>query len=99
MGPTTTRRQIDVLTLDMGAFLLVTTTIPREQTPVRRRGAAFRRLNDLPDALRPVIWPLMQYGTIVTVPILCLVALAFRRYRLALAIALRASVSTCSRGS
>ena len=87
MGPTTTRRQIDVLTLAIGAFLLVSTTILASKPLSDAEVAAFRRLNDLPDALRPVIWPLMQYGTIVTVPILCLVALAFRRYRLALAIA------------
>lgn len=87
MGPTTTRRQSDVLTFAVGAFLLVTTTILASKPLSDAEVSAFRGLNDLPDALRPVIWPLMQYGTIVTVPILCLVALAFRRYRLALAIA------------
>jgi hypothetical protein len=29
----------------------------------------------------------MQYGTFVTIPVLCVIALAFRRYRLAAVIA------------
>ena len=48
--------------------------------------AVFRGVNDLPQSLHPVIWPLMQYGTFVTIPILALIALAFRRVRLALAL-------------
>ena len=85
--PATTRRPIDALTFAIGTVLLVTTMLVAGKPLSDLEVSAFRGLNDLPDALRPVIWPLMQYGTIVTVPLLCLVALAFRRDRLALAIA------------
>lgn len=87
LKPATARRPIDVLTFAVGILLLVTTMVVTSKPLSQVEVSVFRGLNDLPDALRPVIWPLMQYGTIVTVPILCLVALAFRRYRLALAIA------------
>ena len=48
----------------------------------------FRVVNDLPQGLYPVVWPFMQYGTFITIPALALIALLFRRFRLALAIAL-----------
>jgi hypothetical protein len=35
-----------------------------------------------------LVWPFMQYGTFITIPALALTALQFRRFRLALAIAL-----------
>jgi membrane-associated phospholipid phosphatase len=48
----------------------------------------FRAVNDLPQDLHVAIWPLMQYGTFITIPLLAIVALAFRRVRLALALAI-----------
>jgi glycosyltransferase 2 family protein len=48
----------------------------------------FRRVNDLPAALYPLLWPFQQLGAIVVGPALALVALALRRYWLALAILL-----------
>jgi undecaprenyl-diphosphatase len=45
-------------------------------------------VNELPQAFNTVIWPFMQYGTFITIPALALVALLFRRYRLALALVL-----------
>jgi undecaprenyl-diphosphatase len=47
----------------------------------------FRAVNDLPQGLYTVVWPFMQYGTFITIPALALIALLFRRFRLALAIA------------
>ena len=58
----------------------------RELTDVEVAG--FRAVNDLQQSIRPFIWPLMQYGTFVTIPLLALIALAFRRVRLALALLL-----------
>ena len=43
----------------------------------------FSAVNGLPDALMPVVWPFMQYGVFLTIPVLCLVALLLRRIRLA----------------
>jgi membrane-associated phospholipid phosphatase len=45
----------------------------------------FRQANGLPESLFPLIWPLMQYGTFITIPLLALVAFAFRRWRLGVA--------------
>ena len=54
--------------------------------------AVFRAVNDLPEALFPVVWPLMQYGTFITIPVLSVMAFAMRRWRLGLAL-LTAGVS------
>ena len=48
----------------------------------------FRAVNGLPEALNPVVWPFMQYGTFITIPVLAVIALLFRRPRLALALTL-----------
>jgi len=48
----------------------------------------FRAVNDLPQVLYVAIWPLMQYGTFITIPLLVIAALAFRRMRLARALAI-----------
>ena len=50
--------------------------------------AAFEAINSLPGALYVVIWPFMQYGVFVTIPILTVLALVLRRVRLAVAMAL-----------
>jgi membrane-associated phospholipid phosphatase len=42
----------------------------------------FRVFNDAPNVLYPVVWPLMQYGTFITIPIATLVALLFYKFRL-----------------
>jgi membrane-associated phospholipid phosphatase len=46
----------------------------------------FRAVNDLPDALYPVLWPFQQLGVLVVGPIVALIALALRKYWLALAL-------------
>ncbi len=48
----------------------------------------FRVVNGLPDFLYLGIWPFMQYGVFVTIPILIVVALLMRRTRLAAAMAI-----------
>jgi len=49
--------------------------------------AVFEFVNSWPDVLYVVIWPFMQYGVFVTIPILVVVALVVRRFRLAMAMA------------
>ena len=48
----------------------------------------FHGVNDLPGALYPVLWPFQQLGALVVGPILAVVALVLRRYRLAIALLL-----------
>jgi membrane-associated phospholipid phosphatase len=44
----------------------------------------FRWVNGLPDVLYPVVWPLMQYGTFITIPIVCVLGLLTKRWRFAI---------------
>ena len=48
--------------------------------------AVFHAVNDLPQALYPVLWPFQQLGVLVVGPIVALVAAIFRHFRLAAAI-------------
>ena len=45
----------------------------------------FRAVNDLPGWLDPVAWPFQQLGALFVGPLVAVVALALRRYRLAIA--------------
>jgi glycosyltransferase 2 family protein len=47
---------------------------------------AFRLVNDLPGAIYPVVYPLMQLGNVLVVPIVAIAALIARRTRLAVAL-------------
>ena len=48
---------------------------------------AFVAINSLPDSLYVVIWPFMQYGVFLTIPVLSIVALLMRKVRLAITMA------------
>ena len=50
--------------------------------------AVFRAVNRLPDPLYVGIWPFMQFGVFLTIPVLIVVALALRQTRLAAAMAI-----------
>ena len=45
----------------------------------------FHAVNDLPDGLYPAVWPFQQLGALVLGPVVAVVALVLRRYRLAIA--------------
>jgi membrane-associated phospholipid phosphatase len=82
------RRPLDVVLLITGSALLATSAL------LARRGAygweivVFRAVNDLPTQLRHVLWILNQYGTVVTIPIASALALLFRRWLLAVSLAI-----------
>lgn len=50
--------------------------------------SVFRAINDLPGFLYPPIWVVMQFGSFWAIVALGLVALAFRRFRLAMGLAI-----------
>ncbi len=52
----------------------------------------FRAINDLPEALYPLVWPAQQLGSLVVGPLVAVAAVLVRRYRLALA-AVAATIS------
>lgn len=80
------RRDLVVLGVAVGVLALASLAAMAELTSTEV--GTFRAVNELPDGLRVAVWPFMQYGTFVTIPVLAAVALAFRRFRLALAILL-----------
>jgi len=42
----------------------------------------FRAVQDLPDFLKPVFWPMMQFGNLVMAFVAAIAAIAFKRWRL-----------------
>lgn len=48
--------------------------------------SVFRSINDLPDILYNPLWPFMQLGNLIFVPVVALVALLLRHFRLAFAL-------------
>ena len=77
----------DVIALFVGIGVLVLSAAAAAAPLTGAETQAFRVVNDLPDSLYPFVWPLMQYGTFITIPALTLVAIAIRRYRAAAALA------------
>jgi membrane-associated phospholipid phosphatase len=71
----------------VGAIVLAVTMAAARAPLTDLEVLVFRPFNDLPDGVRPFVWPLMQYGTFITIPVLAATALAFRRWRLAAAMA------------
>jgi membrane-associated phospholipid phosphatase len=69
------------LALFIGSALLVREGLAPGEEEV------FVAINSWPDSLYVAIWPFMQYGVFLTIPILWLIALLMRRARLALTMA------------
>jgi membrane-associated phospholipid phosphatase len=81
------RRLGDVLGLVIGLAVVVATAVLAEGGAIWGEVGLFEAINSLPDQLYVVIWPFMQYGVFITIPVLTVVALLFRRFRLAGAMA------------
>lgn len=84
----TVRRKIDLITLVSGVVVFVLCAILASNGLAPGEERAFVVFNSLPDLLYVVIWPFMQFGVFITIPILVLVAVVLRRYRVALALAI-----------
>ena len=85
--PSTVRRVGAVLAA-VGLAVLVVSSLPVEASRVGDLELdVFRAVNDLPGALFPALWPLMQFGAVLVVPATAVAAAAFRRYGLALEVA------------
>ena len=79
------RRRVDALLLAVGVVVLVASMFgaSADEVPAWEE-TLFGWVNGLPDALYPVIWPLMQYGTFITIPIVCVLGLLVKRWRFAI---------------
>jgi membrane-associated phospholipid phosphatase len=78
---------LDITLVVVGAAVLVSTAVLAERDVYGWEVAIFQAVNGLPDGLRSVLWVLNQYGTAITIPVATAVALAFRRWVLAAALA------------
>jgi membrane-associated phospholipid phosphatase len=82
------RRRLDVVLMVTGAAVLVTSTLLAKRGVYGWEVAAFQAINGLPESIRPYLWVLNQYGTVVTVPVATAVALVFRKWLLAVSLAI-----------
>jgi membrane-associated phospholipid phosphatase len=67
------------------AVLAAGMLIVRDGTVGGAEEAVFHAVNDLPGALEPLLWPVQQLGALFIGPLVAIVALILRRYRLAVA--------------
>ncbi|HEX8861805.1 MAG TPA: glycine betaine ABC transporter substrate-binding protein, partial [Actinomycetes bacterium] len=79
----------DLVRLALGVAILVGSAelVRRDRVGVLETNV-FRLVNDLPGALYPPLWALMQLGNLVAVPLVAAVAALARRYRLAVNLAI-----------
>jgi undecaprenyl-diphosphatase len=81
-------RRLDIALMVVGATVLVGSALLAERGVYGWEVAIFQAVNGLPGSLRPLLWVLNQYGTAITIPVATVVALAFRRWVLAAALAM-----------
>jgi undecaprenyl-diphosphatase len=81
-------RSLDIVLMVVGAMVLVGSALLAERGVYGWEVATFQAVNGLPGSLRQVLWVLNQYGTAITIPVATVVALAFRRWVLAAALAI-----------
>lgn len=85
---TIARRKWDLILLGVATVVLVLSALLSKAELSDAEVTFFRAINDLPQGLHTAVWPFMQYGTFITIPALAVVALGFRRSRLAIAMLL-----------
>jgi membrane-associated phospholipid phosphatase len=86
MGTRLVRRRSDAIAAGLGvAVLIACGLIARSGTVGPAERSVFEAINGLPDSLEPVAHWVQFLGVLAVGPIVALIALALRRYRLALA--------------
>ena len=86
-APAWKRRRADMTGLLIGLVVFAAAAAAATRGLAAGEKAAFEAVNSLPDSLYVVIWPFMQYGVFLTIPVLTAIALVLRRVRLAAAMA------------
>jgi len=85
--PQWVRRPADAWAVVGGlAVLLVGIVLVRDGAVPAWERSTFEAVNGLPGWLYPVLWPFQQLGVVIWGPVLALVAVVTRRYRLAVAL-------------
>jgi membrane-associated phospholipid phosphatase len=80
--------RLDIVLMVVSATALVASALLAERGVYGWEVAIFQAVNGLPGSLRPLLWVLNQYGTAITIPVATVIALAFRRWVLAAALAM-----------
>lgn len=88
IGRASAQKRWNLLLLCVATVVLVAATLAARAELASVEVRIFRAVNELPQGLYVVVWPFMQYGTFITIPALAVTALLFRRFVLALAMAL-----------
>lgn len=81
-------RRHHLVVLGAASVVLALSTVAARGAVTVAEIQVFRAVNDLPQGLYVAVWPVMQYGTFLTIPVLAAVAVVFRRFRLAVAMLL-----------
>jgi membrane-associated phospholipid phosphatase len=81
-------RALAITLMVVGAVVLVSSAVLAKHGVYGWEIAIFQAINGLPNSLRSFLWVLNQYGTAITIPVATAVALAFRRWVLAAALAI-----------
>ena len=81
-------RRTWLVVLGVASAVLALTTVAATAALTDAEVDVFRAVNELPQSLNTAIWPVMQYGTFITIPMLAVVALVLRRFRCAAAMLL-----------
>ena len=88
MSDTDPYTRTDLITIAVGALVLVGCALLARNELTDVEVSIFQAVNELPQGYHAFVWPFMQYGTFITIPVLALIAFAFRRFRLGWALLL-----------
>lgn len=83
-----THTRTDLITIAVGVLVLVGCALLARNDLTDVEVWIFQAANELPQGYHAFVWPFMQYGTFITIPVLALIAFAFRRFRLGWALLL-----------
>jgi hypothetical protein len=81
------RRLLDGALVVAGAGVLAASVVLARRGVYGWEVAVFQAINELPGGLRLLFWVLNQYGTAATIPVVTAVASLFRRWLLAVSLA------------
>jgi undecaprenyl-diphosphatase len=80
------RRRLDVVLTVASTAVLVASTVLARRGVYRWEVVIFQAFNGLPGSFRSLLWVVNQYGTAITIPVASVIALAFRKWILALSL-------------
>jgi glycosyltransferase 2 family protein len=83
-----THTRTDLITIAVGFLVLIGCALLARNVLTDVEVSIFHAVNELPQGYHAFVWPFMQYGTFITIPVLALIAFAFRRFRLGWALLL-----------